>query len=472
MRMMIWITAASAVLVGGCSRHDDASADGGGSEDSVGDGSGDDGSADDGADGGLEGGGMACHEYGPGEAGGPDFTPWIDEATLAAIDFQISWPDAPIAAIDASAAYLADDGVLRVTFAGLVQIDHEHPSTLTSFNDIPLSGLGADNFALTSDGVPIASPSVACTGNARTPITVVFAIDVTGSMSPAIGAVRDSLVDFVDTATALGLAGKVGVVTYQDTVGVNIGFEDCSGIVGPIPERSPFFAPVALDDAPGVQQLRDFIAALHADQGSDLPENLAAAIDFATNNVIGYTDGGAPNVIGEGLDDPPWTSPWPVSELEGVVAVIAITDANFHQADSASPYLLPPWRPRALTEIVGDLDGAIVSTIDPAFLDGDRELDEFGDEVDADFWPTYSGGFGIDRWKVSTFLFEESVSLFDLELLVLGGGLLEIPLAPALAATCVLEAPLAHAPAEVHVDITHEAGAIGYTLAPPVISIE
>ncbi|MFO0635335.1 MAG: hypothetical protein U0168_21005 [Nannocystaceae bacterium] len=451
----------------GSSAEADGGADSGGSDGSA---SASGGSASGGsASGGSASGGggtVECHEYGPGEAGGIDFTPLLDEATIASLDFDIDWPDTPIAAIDAATSYLERTDGIRVTLTGLVQVDHEHPSTLTSFHDVPLSGLGPDNFALSADGTALAPSRVTCSGNDATPITVIFAIDVTGSMSPVIAAVRDSLVDFVDASVALGLHGKVGVVTFQDTVGVDIGFEDCSGVDGPIPERSPFFAPVPLDDADQVEQLRGFIGALHADGGADLPENLAAAVDFATHNVIGYTDGGAPNVIGEGDDDPPWTSPWPLDALEGLVVVIAVTDATFHDAQTHSLSLRPDFRPRALPEIVAELGPVIVNSVDPALLDAERDIDALPEEVDADFWPTYTGGFGVDRWKVSAFGIEESVSLFDLELLLLGGGLLEIPLAPALAATCVLEAPLAQIPEHVRVDITHELGAVSYTMVP------
>ena len=52
-------------------------------------------------------------------------------------------------------------------------------------------------------------------------------------------------------------------------------------------ERSPFFAPVAIDDATRSTTLRGFVNRLEANRGADAPENLAGAIDFARNNVIG-----------------------------------------------------------------------------------------------------------------------------------------------------------------------------------------
>lgn len=412
----------------------------------------------------------ACYEYQPGEAGGIDYTPLLTEAQLSMLDLEIDYPDAPIAALDASATHLAGPGLLRATLTGLVEVNRTDPSTALEFNDIPLAGLGPQSFTVALDGQATPLDRVTCTSDPETPVTVIFAVDVTGSMSPVIEAVRDSLVDFVDAAVGLGLHGRIGVVTYQDTVGVNVPFEDCSSVDGPIPERSPFFAPVALDDAARVEELRGFIGSLHADQGTDAPENLTAAVDFATHNVIGYTASGEPNVIGEGIDDPPFTEPWPLDELEGLVVVIGITDAAFHGPGAASPSLAE-FRPRALPEILGELGSTVVATIDPALQDGPTELDANPSAIDADLWPRYTGGFGRDWFLAEAFLLSESISFFDLELLLLGQGLLEIPLAPALASTCVLEIDTHAAPSSMQVTIDHAAGSVQYDLAPEAVPL-
>jgi len=408
----------------------------------------------------------ACHEYGPGEAGGLDYTPRLTEAELAALDLRIDYPDAPIAALAASASHLGGPGLLRATFTGLMEIDHADPSTALELHDVPLAGLGPQSFTVALDGQATPVDRVTCTSDPDTPITVIFAVDVTGSMSPVIDAVRASLVDFVDAAVGLGLHGRIGVVTYQDTVGVNIPFEDCDGVHDPMPERSPFFAPVPLDDAAQVDALRGFVGSLHADGGTDWPENLAAAVDFATHNVIGYTADGSPNVIGEGDDDPPFTEPWPLDQLEGLVVVIAITDATFHPPETDSPSLLPEFRPRSLPAILNELGSTIVATIDPALQNGATELDGDPLVLDADLWPRYTGGFGRDWLAVELPPLQESISVFDLELLLLGQGLLELPLAPALASTCVLELDTEVAPSSMQVTIDHEAGSVQYTLSP------
>ncbi len=447
------VVLASVLSVAGCADSSDASSSGHSSS-----GSGD-----------IEAVDRACHAYEPGErGGGADFSSFLTREQLEDLDLRIQYPDAPIAAIDAYSVYVPQAQLLRTTFTGLVKVNRTEPSTALRFNDFPLKGLGASSFAVTMDSAAVTPSRVTCTGEGQTPISVVFLVDVTGSMSPVIAAVRDSLLDFVQSATSLGLDGKIGVVTFQDAVGVNIPFEDCSGVSGPIPERSPFFPPVSLKDAAGVARLRDFIAKLHADDGGDAPENLAAAIDFAANNVIGKTKDGRPNVIGDGIEDPPYTSAWPAHELDGLTVLIPITDSTFHESGSRSSYLRAPWRPRPIDEIVTALGNKIVSTIDPALVDAAQGPGPLPEEVDADFWAQATGGFGVDRHRTNVFGLPQTFSLFDLELLVLGRGLLEIPLAPALAATCVLEMPATSAPSEVVVDVTHPEGSVRYVMKPTI----
>jgi hypothetical protein len=409
-----------------------------------------------------------CREYRPGERGGPDYTSLLTRSEIEKLDLRIRYPEAPIAAIDAHTAYVPRSNLLRTTFTGLVKVNRDAPSTPLRFNDVPLRGLGASSFTMMADGQPLAPSRVTCTGNSETPISVVFLVDVTGSMSPVIAAVRDSLDDFVDSARGLGLDGKIGIVTFQDTVGVNVPFGDCAGVSGPIPERSPFFAPVSLKDDAGIARLRDFIGSLHADAGNDLPENLAAAVDFAANNVIGTTATGAPNVIGDGVDDPPFTSPWPSHELDGLVVLIPITDATFHEPATRSTSLPGAWRPRPLADIVASLGSTVVSTIDPALVDAPMGPGPLPEAIDADFWAQATGGFGVDRHSLRVYGVDQDISYFDLELLVLGRGLLEIPLAPALAATCVLEAEVSAPPGEVIVDVRHTEGEVRYAMSPTV----
>ena len=120
------------------------------------------------------------------------------------------------------------------------------------------------------------------------------------------------------------------MVTFQDSVGVNVEFQ------APAPrsgyERSPFFPPIQISDSAGVERLQRFISRLEANSGQDQPENLAGALDFAANNVIGSNSNGTPNVIGDGSNDPKDVAPFPkLSNARRVF--VAFTDAPFH-ADS------------------------------------------------------------------------------------------------------------------------------------------
>jgi hypothetical protein len=154
---------------------------------------------------------------------------------------------------------------------------------------------------------------------------------------------------------------------------------------------------------------------------------------------------------------------------------VTITDAPHHGDASASEYVPPAFVPRRQLEILRSLGGRIVSSIDPALIDAGTELGAFA-ERDADLFPKYSGGFGGDSKKIKLDIggitpFEESVSYFDLELLLFARGLLDIPLAPVLASTCVLELPADATPASVAVAMTSSAGNASFKLTPRVVDL-
>lgn len=262
-------------------------------------------------------------------------------------------------------------------------------------------------------------------------VDIVFLIDITGSMSNVIASVRDSVVDFVDLIEASGIRGSVSAVTFQDTVGVNRTFQE------PAPaydlERSPFFKPVSISDGAQVQTLRNFINRLEANRGADAPENLAGAIDFARNNVIGSMANGAPNVIGDGKEDPPETAPFPALKSDRQVFVV-LTDVGFHGDDrhERNSSLNKAFVPRDMEEILASLHrtGTTVHVSDPSWVDG--SLKPESNSVDADYWAIHTGGVGEDRVA--------GYSLVDLELVVVAekSGLLDITLDKILGTSCTL----------------------------------
>jgi hypothetical protein len=263
-------------------------------------------------------------------------------------------------------------------------------------------------------------------------VDVVFLVDITGSMSNVIHSVRNSVANFVDALQASGIEGTVSVVTFQDSVGVNTSFQE------PAPsnnyERSPFFKPVSLSNAAGVDEARAFINRLEANRGADASENLAGAVDFARNNVIGYMANGSPNVIGDSTEDPAGTEAFPKLTSARQVFV-ALTDVTFHgDAHSASnSSLLAPFEPRDKADILKSLQstGTMVHVSDPSWVDG--SMDPTDGDVDADYWSIHTGGLGEDRVL--------GYSLVDLELVVVAeeSGLLDITLDKILESTCSLE---------------------------------
>lgn len=263
-------------------------------------------------------------------------------------------------------------------------------------------------------------------------VDIVFLIDITGSMSNVISSVRDSVVAFLESVDASGLRGTVSVVTFQDTVGVNVEFQEPAPPEGY--ERSPFFRPVALNDAPGIASLKAFVNRLEANQGNDAPENLSGAIDFARNNVIGYSAQGSPNLIGDGQADPAGTEPF--AELRSTRQVfVALTDVSFHgdDRDATNSSLLAPFVPRNAAEILRTLHetGTVVNVSDPSWAD--TKLDPRDASVDSDFWALRTGGLGEDK--------VHGYSLVDLELVVVAErtGLLDITLDQILSTSCQLQ---------------------------------
>ncbi|HEX3777171.1 MAG TPA: vWA domain-containing protein [Polyangiaceae bacterium] len=292
------------------------------------------------------------------------------------------------------------------------------------------------------------------------PVDIVFLVDVTGSMTPVIGAVQRSLQQFVSAIVEKGVSGTLGVVTFQDSVGVNIEFQQPLGASGY--ERSPFYPPVDIADASGIAKLQRFIARLEADSGADIPENLGGAIDFAQNNVIGLMKNGAPNVIGDGIEDPMDVAPWPKPSHARHI-FIAFTDAPFHSdsRDATNSSLLPAFKPRPIASILRTLQsgGTTVHVSDPSWVDETVEPTGAAGEVDvdSDYWAIQTGGLGEDKIV--------GYSPIDLDLLVLAedSGLLDILLDSVVATSCSAQFPLPSLTAAGSFDLQISHGGQTYT---------
>ncbi|HYQ43200.1 MAG TPA: vWA domain-containing protein [Polyangiaceae bacterium] len=300
------------------------------------------------------------------------------------------------------------------------------------------------------------------------PVDLVFLVDITGSMSPIIGALRRSLGVFVDAITEKKINGTLSVVTFQDSVGVNVEFQSPAPKSGY--ERSPFFPPVPIDDSAAIARLQRFISRLEANSGKDTPENLAGALDFAANNVIGVNSNGTANVIGDGVNDPKDVAPFPKLSNSRRVFV-AFTDAPFHadSRDARNSSLLAPFKPRKMADILQTLQRSrtTVHVSDPSWVDQTTSPTGASSEVsvDADYWAMNTGGVGEDRVA--------GYSLIDLDLLVRATdtGLLDILLDRVLSSSCTVQFPVTDlsASATFELELRGSAHTFSESLTPTVL---
>ena len=342
-------------------------------------------------------------------------------------------------AIGGGAFYSKANGEIRVELSGLF-------SNKSSYS----FGVGDVNVEL--DGVA-QTPDVSCLA-AGDSVDLVFLVDVTGSMSNVIDSVRSSLLSFVDALKSSDLNGTISVVSFQDTVGEQVSFQELekNGF-----ERSPFIAKKKISSSSEVSEVERFIAKLEANRGADRPENLAGAIDFARNSVIGLSSNGSANVIGDGVGDPVGTAAFPKLASKRQV-FIALTDATFHSdsRDAENSSLEAQFKPRPLAQIVDSLrrTGTVVHVVDPSWVDESVEptTDASETELDADYFATATGGVGED--KVAGY------SLTDLELVAVAEktGLLDIALHDILKGSCRVSFPVASVAAGAEVSVSVSAG--------------
>jgi hypothetical protein len=338
-------------------------------------------------------------------------------------------------AIGGGAFYSKANGEIRIELSGL-------------FSNKASYAFGAGDVSVELDGV-VQTPDVSCLA-AGDSVDLVFLVDVTGSMSNVIDSVRSSLLSFVDALKSSDLDGTISVVSFQDTVGEQVSFQELekNGF-----ERSPFIAKKKLASSAEVSEVERFIAKLEANRGADLPENLAGAVDFARNSVIGVRSNGAANVIGDGVQDPAGTAAFPKLGSKRQV-FIAITDASFHSdsRDSGNSSLEAQFKPRPLPQIVESLrsTGTVVHVVDPSWVDESVEPTGSASEkeLDADYFAIATGGVGED--KVAGY------SLTDLELVAVAEktGLLDIALHDILKGSCRISFPAADVAANAEVSVS------------------
>lgn len=341
--------------------------------------------------------------------------------------------------IGGGAFFSSESQQLRIELSGMF-------SGKTSYS------FGPDAVSVELDGVA-QTPEVSCLAG-QDSVDLVFLVDVTGSMSNVIDSVRSSMLSFVDALKSSELDGTISVVSFQDTVGEQVSFQELEqhGF-----ERSPFIAKKQIASASQMEEVERFIAKLEANRGADAPENLAGAVDFARNSVIGLGSDGLPNVIGDGAEDPAGTARFPKLESKRQVFV-AITDVTFHadSRTSSNSSLEAEFKPRPLPQIVGSLleTGTVVHVVDPSWVDESVEPTGSASErdIDADYFAKVTGGVGED--KVAGY------SLTDLELVAVAEktGLLDIALHDILKGSCRLTFPAVNVAADAEVSVSVSAG--------------
>jgi hypothetical protein len=342
-------------------------------------------------------------------------------------------------AIGGGAFYSQANGEVRIELSGL-------------FSNKASYSFGESDVSVELDGVA-QTPEVSCLAGGDS-VDLVFLVDVTGSMSNVIDSVRSSLLSFVDALKSSDLDGTISVVSFQDTVGEQVSFQELAKNDF---ERSPFIAKKQLSSSSEVSEVERFIAKLEANRGADRPENLAGAVDFARNSVIGVRSNGSANVIGDGVGDPVGTAAFPKLDSKRQV-FIAITDVTFHadSRDAGNSSLEAEFEPRPLAQIVESLrnTGTVVHVVDPSWVD--ESIEPTGSasekELDADYFAIATGGVGED--KVAGY------SLTDLELVAVADktGLLDIALHDILKGSCRVTFPAVDVAASAEVSVSVNAG--------------
>jgi hypothetical protein len=341
--------------------------------------------------------------------------------------------------IGGGAFYSKANGEVRIELSGLFSSKVSH-------------SFGESDVSVELDGVA-QTPEVSCLAGGDS-VDLVFLVDVTGSMSNVIDSVQSSLLSFVDALKSSDLDGTISVVSFQDTVGEQVSFQELEKNEF---ERSPFIAKKKLSSLSEVSEVERFIAKLEANRGADRPENLAGAVDFARNSVIGVRSNGTANVIGDGVGDPVGTAAFPKLDSKRQV-FIAITDATFHSdsRDSGNSSLEAEFEPRPLAQIVESLrsTGTVVHVVDPSWVDESVEPtgNPTEEPLDADYFAIATGGVGED--KVAGY------SLTDLELVAVAEktGLLDIALHDILKGSCRVTFPAVAVAVNSEVSISVSAG--------------
>jgi hypothetical protein len=144
---------------------------------------------------------------------------------------------------------------------GGVQLDFG----LTDQNGQPVGNLRPDNVKVFEDGKPAKIIDFRGVGQGR-PVDIVFVLDVTESMQPYIDAVKANVISFAQDLAANNRDYRLGLVTFEDYV--VSAYPDCN-----CGYRDKFTS--------NVQEFIQWVSALHAGGGGDIPEDQLDALTYA-----------------------------------------------------------------------------------------------------------------------------------------------------------------------------------------------
>ncbi len=210
-----------------------------------------------------------------GSPGGSNVDPYADPGGAA----PASITDPTINTSGSIASSPKGNGLYDINVAGFVAPE----TTGLSAAAIDTGNLPASAFTVVEEGVVkgITVERIG-TGGTRAAADVVFVFDTTASMGPALVAVQDSILNFVDYLSDGGLDVQVGAVTFGDVYDTQIdGGTRGTSLRGDEPAVFDNDERPTFDLSTNFEAFRTFIEGDSERGGGDIPENGIGAISFA-----------------------------------------------------------------------------------------------------------------------------------------------------------------------------------------------
>lgn len=185
----------------------------------------------------------------------------------------------------------------------------------------------------------------------RSNIDIMIVLDTTSSMKDAIGGVKSSIKNFIDTLKASGLDVRVGIVPYDDAAPAK-----------DLTITKPW------QDLTDLNTAKNFVDELDENGGRDLPENPYAGIMYAWNNaswrpssqkiIILITDASAhyksEEYPGDAAGETLYDKDEVISAIQGYVTVHGAFVPSWYYSESTTDYTSPD-DPREIVQKTGGI---------------------------------------------------------------------------------------------------------------------